>query len=69
VFHTAVPSPSVVSYVDICIYLLIARLCGSTVLTDSYLLPLSFGSFVILTWSTQSTAHKHGGVAAGNDKQ
>ena len=68
-FHTAMPTRAVVSYLDICIYLLIVRLCLSTLLNDSYFLPLSFGSFVILTWSTQSTAHKHGRVAEGNDKR
>jgi hypothetical protein len=69
VFLTAMLTPAAVAFVDICIYLLISRLCGSTLLTDNCLLPLSFGSFVILTWPTQSTAHKHDGVAAGNDKR
>jgi len=69
VFLTAMLTPAVVSYVGICIYFLVARLCGSTLLTDSYLLPLLFGSFVILTWLTKSTAHKHGGVAVENDER
>jgi hypothetical protein len=66
VFLTAMLTPAVVSYVVICSNFIVPRVCGSTLLTDSYLLPLSFGSFVILTWPIQSTAHKHGGLAAGD---
>jgi hypothetical protein len=38
------------------------------ILSDKYRSPLPVGSFNILTWPIQLTAHSHGGISAGSDE-
>jgi hypothetical protein len=39
------------------------------ILSDNYQLQLPVGSFTVLTWPSQLTAHTRGGVAAESDKR